>query len=111
MRIGTDPDPESQTNADPDSDPGQTWKSKLLHEKYTYYLKYALGQKQERIFKAFLKLRKLGLILNFGKFPCSWIRIHNTVASESAKKKITHYLFGSGQEPLFSCFRICDSFL
>jgi hypothetical protein len=41
--IGANPDPRSQTNAGPDSDPGQTLKSQkieYLHEKYNLVGRY-----------------------------------------------------------------------
>jgi hypothetical protein len=42
---------------------------------------FEVGNKSKNIhtkvrYRAFLKGRKPGLFVNFGLFPCSWIRIH-----------------------------------
>ena len=63
-----------------DQDPGQTLKSQkveFLHEKYRilYVEKRSQNITRKVFSKAFWKGRKLGLFVNFGKFPCYWIRI------------------------------------
>jgi hypothetical protein len=60
------------------SDPGQTisQQNEFLHEKYTV-LKVGGRSKTSYVgTKTFLIDRKPGLFVNFGQFPCSWIRIH-----------------------------------
>jgi hypothetical protein len=68
----------SQTNADPDPDPDQTFESqkvKFLHEKFTLSrFKIKKHTYDYEGTKAFLG-RKPGLFVNFGRFPCSWVRI------------------------------------
>jgi hypothetical protein len=80
--LNADPDPGSQTNADPDpypdSDPGQTLKS----QKVEFYVEniFQVGTRSSKTCgiyegtKAFLKGRKPGFFVNFGRFPCSWIQ-------------------------------------
>ncbi len=64
--LNADPDPRSQTNADPDS--GLTLKSQtiefFLHKKYTY----KVGKHTYEGTKDILKGRKPGLFVNFGQF-------------------------------------------
>ncbi len=77
--LNANPDPGSQTNADPNPDPGQTLsfkKVEFLHEKYTsvdskswkIYLRYTVDT------KAFLKGDNSGLFVNFIQLT-PWIRI------------------------------------
>jgi hypothetical protein len=49
-------------------------KIEILHEKYTYSGKRVKKHTYEGK-KAFLEGRKRGLFLNFGRFPCSLVRI------------------------------------
>jgi hypothetical protein len=80
--LNADPDPGSQTKAiHADLNPGQTLshkKVKFFHEKFTLSRYHTvLGQKTylRRYKSLFEKARKPGLLINFGQFPCSWIRI------------------------------------
>ncbi len=87
IRTGFNADPNPlYLNADlyPDPDPGS--KPMILvrvksRKKFNFYMKnipdfsLVIGEHTYEGAKAFWKDRKQGLFLNFGQFPCSWIRI------------------------------------
>jgi hypothetical protein len=82
LNANLDPDSAFYLNADPnpgnqihsDADPGQTLKSQTVNFSMLNNLKAGNRSTYEGK-KDFLKDRKPGLFVNFGKFPCSWIRI------------------------------------
>jgi hypothetical protein len=60
-----------------DPDPDQTFesqKAEFLHEKILKVGKRSINI-PTKVQKPFFKGRKPGLFVNFGQFPCSWIRI------------------------------------
>jgi hypothetical protein len=89
-----DLDPAFFLGADPGS---QTIPVRLYHKKLNFYMKNMLkiGNGSKDIHtnyegtKAFLKYRKPGLFVNFGQYPCSWIRIRIHIPNTVPEKNLS----------------------
>jgi hypothetical protein len=84
-----DLDPAFHLNADPDLG------SKLMiihadsdHKKLNFYMKIGIRKYTYEGTKDFLKVRKPGLFVRFGKFPCFGIRIRITNTANTVRIRI-----------------------
>ncbi len=111
--LYADPDPGSQTNADPY--PGQTlydtksWIFIFYMKNYTcrsrkWVKKSTVPTKVE---KAFLKGRKPGLLVNFGKFPSSLL-LDGCAFRIRIRKSIRIHIYNSGWNHLLSDLKVSD---
>ncbi len=76
FNVDPDPDPGSQSGADPDSDPVQTLPAHKVGFWHTFYVRNMSKILPAWVQKQFWKAGwKSGLCVNFGQFSWSWLRI------------------------------------